>query len=70
MYSKEDCGRNDPSKSPGSCTGRGAVTLIPTPNGAKVFYVARTEDQMHRGSPDDGELVEGKIFLLSRGNRT
>ena len=40
LYSKEDCGRDDPSMSPGSRS-RGAITLTPAPNGAKVFYIAR-----------------------------
>ena len=39
LYSKEDCGHNDPSMSPGSRS-RGAITLTPAPNGAKVFYIA------------------------------
>ena len=40
LYSKEDCGRDDPSMSPGSRSGRGAMTLTPAPNGAKEFNVA------------------------------
>ena len=40
MYSKEDCGRNDPSMSPGSRSGREAMTLTPAPNGAKAFNIA------------------------------
>ena len=40
MYSKEDCGRNDPSMSPGSRSGRRAMTLTPAPNGAKGFNIA------------------------------
>ena len=40
MYSKEDCGRNDPSMSPGSRSGRGAMSLTPAPNGAKEFSIA------------------------------
>ena len=40
LYSKEDCGRNYPSMSPGSRSGRGALTLTPAPNGAKEFYIA------------------------------
>ena len=40
LYSKEDCGRNDPSMSPASRS-RGAITLTPAPNGGKVFYIAR-----------------------------
>ena len=41
LYLREDCGHEDPSMSPGSCSGREAGTLTPAPNGAKVFYVAR-----------------------------
>ena len=40
MYSKEDCSRNDPSISPGSRSGRGAMTLTPSPNRAKAFNIA------------------------------
>ena len=35
------------------------MTLTPAPNRAKVFYIAWKQDQMHRGSPGDRELVEG-----------
>ena len=41
-YSKEDCGRDDPSMSPGSRSGRGAITLTSAPNGAKEFNIAHT----------------------------
>ena len=38
LHSKEDCDHDDPSMSPGSsCSGRGAATLVPAPNGAKVI---------------------------------
>ena len=39
-YSREDCGHNDPSMSPSSRPGRGAMTLTPAPNGAKAFNMA------------------------------
>ena len=49
MYSKEDCGRNDPSLSPGSRSGRGAMTLTLAPNGAKAFNIAnRTSERWQR----------------------
>ena len=40
MYSKEDCGRNDPSMSPGCRSGRGVMTLTPAPKVAKEFNIA------------------------------
>ena len=46
-YSKEDCGHNDPSMSPGSRSGRGAMTLTPAPNGAKESNIT------HRTSETD-----------------
>ena len=58
MYSKEDCGRNDPSMSPGSRSGRGAMTLTPAPNGAEAFNIAnRTSESWQR-----------KMFFLPRGD--
>ena len=36
MYSREDCGHNDPSMSPSSRSGRGAMALTPAPNGVKA----------------------------------
>ena len=46
-YSKEDCGHDhdDPSMSPGSRSGRGAMTLTPAPNGAKKFYIAHSASE-------------------------
>ena len=40
MYSKEDCGRNDPSMSPGSRSRRGTMTLTPVPNRVKEFNIS------------------------------
>ena len=59
-YLKEDCGRNDPSMSPGSRSGRGAMTLTPAPNGAKEFYIARRTSK----------LIKGKNPSSARGDRT
>ena len=39
-YPREDCDHNDPSLSPSSRSGKGAMTLTPAPNGAKTFNIA------------------------------
>ena len=59
-YLREDCGHNDPSMSPSSRSGRGAMTLTPAPNGAEAILPVRS------ARADEDKTVSSS----ARGTRT
>ena len=69
LYSKEGCDCKDLSMSPGSCFGRGPVTLTPLPNGIKVFCITRRIRCIAETRTTESYSNE-KTFLLLRGDQT
>ena len=66
IYYQEHCTQKKTvaAMSPGSCPGRGAVTLTPDPNGAKVFNITR---RAQRGSNKVPKFKRIGVRPLSQG---